>query len=73
MVALTSYEPLAFTPRCRKDPEVLTHLMAENNYTAAVMAPTQGLQDALYEEMKARIPPEETYPAQVRPRSTWHG
>lgn len=40
---------------------------AENNYTAAVLAPTEELQDALYEEMKARIPPEETYPAQVWP------
>ena len=57
--------PYSTVPCCRKDPEVLTHLMAENNYTATVMAPTQGLQDALYEEMKGRIPPEETYPAQV--------
>lgn len=47
--------------------------MEENNYTAAVMAPTQVLQDALYEEMKGRIPPEETYPPQVRPQSTGHG
>lgn len=53
------------TPCCRSNQEVLAHLMDENNYTAAVMAPTQSLQDALFDEMKARIPPEETYPAQV--------
>jgi protease II len=58
--------PSCTAPCCRKDPEILAHLMEENNYTAAVMAPTQDLQDALYAEMKGRIPPEETYPPQVR-------
>ncbi len=53
------------TPHRRTSPEVLAHLEAENNYTTAVMAPTEGLQDALYEEMKARIPPAEVYPPQV--------
>ena len=54
-----------FTCR-RTSVEVLTHLEAENNYTEAVLAPTQELQDALYDEMKGRIPPAETYPPQVR-------
>lgn len=48
----------------RTNPEVLAYLEAENSYTAAVMAPTDELQDAFYDEMKARIPPEETNPAQ---------
>ncbi len=43
-----------------RDPAVLPeairrHLEAENAYTAAVMAPTQALQDRLFAEMKGRI------------------
>ncbi len=39
----------------RKDPEILAHLEAENAYTQAVMAPTEALQEALFEELKGRI------------------
>jgi oligopeptidase B len=40
----------------RKDaPEVQAYLCAENAYTEAVMKPTEGLQEALYQEMLARI------------------
>ncbi len=38
-----------------KRPEVLRHLEAENAYTAAVLAPLQGLQDQLFVEMRSRI------------------
>ena len=39
----------------RDDPAVLAHLEAENAYTDAMMAPTVPLQDALFEEIVARI------------------
>ena len=39
----------------RDDPEVIRYLHAENAWTAAVMAHTQGLQDSLFEEIKGRI------------------
>ena len=39
----------------RKDREVLAYLQAENDYTEAVMQPTEGLQKKLYEEMVGRI------------------
>ena len=39
----------------RKDPAMLAYLAAENAYTDAVMAPHKALEDALYEEMVARI------------------
>jgi oligopeptidase B len=42
--------------RDKTDPEVLRYLRAENDYTAAVMRPTQELQQELYREMVARIP-----------------
>ena len=41
--------------RNRDDPEVLDYLEQENRYTDAVMRPTEELQKALYEEMRARI------------------
>ena len=41
--------------RDRDDPAVIAHLEAENAYTAAVMAATVPLQEALYAEMVARI------------------
>ncbi len=41
--------------RDKDDPEVIAHLEAENAYTAAMTAGTQGLRDALYEEIVARI------------------
>ena len=37
------------------DPEIRTHLEAENAYTGAVMADTETLQEALFAEMKGRI------------------
>lgn len=39
----------------RKAPDVITYLNAENDYTAAVMADTEGLQEELYKEMRGRI------------------
>lgn len=41
--------------RKRDDPRVLAYLEAENAYTEAVMAPTRGLREALFEEIKQRI------------------
>lgn len=35
--------------------EIRTHLEAENDYTKAIMADTEALQEKLFEEMKARI------------------
>ena len=35
--------------------DVKEHLTEENAYRAAMLAPTQGLQDAMFEEMKGRI------------------
>jgi oligopeptidase B len=41
--------------RQRANPEVIAHLEAENEYADAVMAPSQALQDQLYQEIVARI------------------
>jgi oligopeptidase B len=41
--------------RYREDPDVRAYLEAENDYTDAVMKPTEGFQRALYAEMLARI------------------
>jgi oligopeptidase B len=41
--------------RRKDDPEVLAYLEAENVYTAAVMQPTEALQESLYQEMLGRI------------------
>jgi oligopeptidase B len=41
--------------RDQQNPEVLRYLEAENNYTAAVMKPTEQQQEALYREMVGRI------------------
>ena len=41
--------------REKDDPRVRAYLEAENEYTAAVMRPTEQFQDALYHEMLARI------------------
>ena len=40
----------------RASPQVLSYLNAENNYTAAVLAPTANLTAELYAEMAGRIP-----------------
>ena len=44
-----------FWLRYRDDPSVIAYLEAENDYTKAVMAHTESLQTALYDEMLARI------------------
>ncbi len=41
--------------RDRDDPDTLSYLEAENAYTEAMTAHTKGLQEALFEEFKARI------------------
>ncbi len=41
--------------REKKNPEVLAYLKAENEYTAAVMKPTEAFQERLYKEMLGRI------------------
>lgn len=44
-----------FWLREKSNPEVIKYLEAENAYTAAVMQPTEGLQETLYKEMLSRI------------------
>jgi len=44
-----------FWLRARESPQVRAYLEAENAYTQAVMAPTEALQRALYDEMVGRI------------------
>jgi oligopeptidase B len=39
----------------RDDPEVTAYLEAENSYTDAVLAPTLGLQERLFEQVRARV------------------
>ncbi|HET6778025.1 MAG TPA: S9 family peptidase [Gemmatimonadales bacterium] len=41
--------------RDRSDPCVIAYLEAENSYTTTVMRHTEGLQERLYQEMRARI------------------
>ena len=41
--------------REKTNPEVIGYLEAENAYTAALMKPTEAFQEALYQEMLARI------------------
>jgi oligopeptidase B len=44
-----------FWLREKKNPDVIAYLEAENAYTAAVMKPTEKLQQKLYQEMLGRI------------------
>lgn len=44
-----------FWLREKSNPEVIAYLEAENNYTAALMKPTETLQETLYQEVIARI------------------
>jgi oligopeptidase B len=44
-----------FWLRERENPEVIAYLEAENAYTDAVMAHTETLQEALFEEIKGRV------------------
>jgi oligopeptidase B len=39
----------------RKNPEILAHLAAENNYTKAQLQHTEAMQEHLFQEIKARI------------------
>lgn len=41
--------------RDRDDPEVIGYLEAENSYADAVLAPTEALQEQLFEQIKGRI------------------
>jgi oligopeptidase B len=41
--------------REKKNPEIIHHLEAENAYTQAVLQPTEGFQEKLYQEMLSRI------------------
>jgi oligopeptidase B len=41
--------------RERENPEVIDYLVAENRYTEAVMAGTEALQEALFQEIRGRI------------------
>lgn len=41
--------------RGKEDPEVVAHVEAENAWTAAQLAPTEGLQQRLFDEIVARI------------------
>lgn len=44
----------------REDPEVVAYLEAENEYTRAVLAHTETLQDTIFEEIKGRLDPDES-------------
>lgn len=46
--------------RGREDPEVISYLEAENAYTDAMMAHTEDLQEALFEEITGRIQEDDT-------------
>ncbi len=39
----------------REDPEVIAYLEAENAYAAALLKPTEPLQDALFQQIRARV------------------
>jgi oligopeptidase B len=44
-----------FWIRDKEDPEVKAYLEAENAYTDAILKPTEGLRESLYQEMLSRI------------------
>ena len=44
----------------RKDPEVLAYLEEENAYFDKMMEPVAGIQEAMFEEMTARLDPDES-------------
>lgn len=46
--------------RERENPEVIQYLEAENRYTDQMMEPAKKLQEKLFEEMKARIPKDDS-------------
>jgi len=55
----------------RSDPQVLAHLRAENEYTAAVLAPSQPLIDQLYREILGRLKQDDAS-VPVRYRGYWY-
>lgn len=66
----TRVDPYAWL-RERDDPEVTAYLEAENAYTAAMMRHTEPLQEALYQEMLARIRQDDAS-APVRHGDYWY-
>jgi oligopeptidase B len=44
-----------FWLRERENPKVIAYLEAENKYTEAMMKPAEGLRNAIYSEMRARV------------------
>jgi oligopeptidase B len=56
--------------RRREDPDVIAYLEAENAYTQAVMAPTERLQQTLYDEILGRIKEDDSRPPVKR--DDWH-
>lgn len=55
----------------RTDPQVLAHLRAENDYTAAVLAPVQPLIDQVYAEIIGRMKQDDSS-VPVRFRGYWY-
>ncbi|MET1257108.1 S9 family peptidase [Aliikangiella maris] len=45
----------------RQNPDVIEHLAAENAYTKALLAPTEKLQQTIYQEIHDRLDPNESY------------
>ena len=60
-----------FWLRQRANPEVVAYLAAENEHTEAVMAPTAGLQQKLYQEIVARIQQTDVSPTTFF-KGWWH-
>ncbi len=56
-----------FWLRDRSDPRVMEYLGAENAYTEAVMAPTEALQQQLYDEILSRVQETDTSAPTRRP------
>ena len=55
----------------RKDPEILAHLEAENQYTEAVMRSTESLQERLFKEMVGRLKQDDNS-APYKDRGYWY-
>ena len=55
----------------RQNPEMLAYLQAENAYADAVLAPLQGVQNRLYEEIVARIKQDDSS-VPYRERGWWY-
>jgi len=55
----------------RTDPQVLAHLRAENDYSAAMLAPVQPLIDGLYDEIVGRLKQDDAS-VPVRYRGYWY-